>query len=132
MQKLKSFNWSGILSIIKCCLVGIVTTLIGIVFFAIVLKFADFSSTIINYVNNVIKTLAIFIMILCLKRRGEDKLLIKSIIAGALYSLLSFIVFSVINGGFTFNLSFLYDLLFAVIVSVIAAVVVNITFKRKV
>ena len=132
MQKLKSFNWSGILNVIKCCLVGIVTTLIGIVFFAIVLKFADFSSTIINYVNNVIKTLSIFIMVLCLKRRGEDKLLIKSIIAGTLYSLLSFIVFSIINGGFDFNLSLLYDLLFAVIVSVIAAVIINITFKRKV
>ena len=132
MQKLKSFNWSGILNVIKCCLVGIVTTLIGIVFFAIVLKFADFSSTIINYVNNVIKTLSIFIMVLCLKRRGEDKLLIKSIIAGTLYSLLSFIVFSIINGGFDFNLSLLYDSLFAVIVSVIAAVIINITFKRKV
>ena len=131
MNKIKSFRWTGLLNIIKCCMLGIITTLIGIVFFAIVLKFTDFSNVIISYVNDVIKALSIFVMIICLKKKGEDKLLLKAIFVGILYAVLSFVVFSIINGQFVFNLSFLYDLLFAVIVSVIASVIVNITFKRN-
>ena len=130
MQKLKSINWSGFLSILKCCLIGIVVTLIGIVFFAIVLKFADLNSTVITAVNNIIKALAIFFMVFCLKKSGNGKLIVKALVAGLIYAVLSFLIFSIMNGGFMFNLSILYDLLFALIVSVIAAVILNLTSKK--
>ena len=130
MQKLKSINWSGFLSILKCCLIGIVVTLIGIVFFAIVLKFADLNSTVITVVNNIIKALAIFFMVFFLKKSGNGKLIVKALVAGLIYAVLSFLIFSIMNGGFVFNLSILYDLLFALIVSVIAAVILNLTSKK--
>ena len=130
MQKLKSINWSGFLSILKCCLIGIVVTLIGIVFFAIVLKFADLNSTVITTVNNIIKALAIFFMIFFLKKSGNGKLIVKALVAGLIYAVLSFLIFSIMNGGFVFNLSILYDLLFALIVSIIAAVILNLTSKK--
>lgn len=130
MQKLKSINWSGFLSILKCCLIGIVVTLIGIVFFAIVLKFADLNSTVITAVNNIIKALAIFFMVFFLKKSGNRKLIVKALVAGLIYAVLSFLIFSIMNGGFVFNLSILYDLLFALIVSVIAAVILNLTSKK--
>ena len=63
-------------------------------------------------------------MVLYIKKR-EDGLLIKSLLGGILYALLSFVIFSVLNRSFAFNLGFVYDLLFAVIVSVLASVVVN-------
>lgn len=130
MQKLKSINFSGFLSILKCCLIGIVVTLIGIVFFAIVLKFADLNSTVITTVNNIIKALAIFFMIFFLKKSGNGKLIVKALVAGLIYAVLSFLIFSIMNGGFVFNLSILYDLLFALIVSIIAAVILNLTSKK--
>ena len=130
MQKLKSINWSGFLSILKSCLIGIVVTLIGIVFFAIVLKFADLNSTVITAVNNIIKALAIFFMVFFLKKSGNGKLIVKALVAGLIYAVLSFLIFSIMNGGFVFNLSILYDLLFALIVSVIAAVILNLTSKK--
>ena len=130
MQKLKSINWSGFLSILKSCLIGIVVTLIGIVFFAIVLKFTDLNSTVITAVNNIIKALAIFFMIFFLKKGGNGKLIVKALFAGIIYAVLSFLIFSIMNGGFVFNLSILYDLLFALIVSVIAAVILNLTSKK--
>lgn len=130
MQKLKSINWSGFLSILKCCLIGIVVTLIGIVFFAIVLKFADLNSTVITAVNNIIKALAIFFMVFFLKKSGNGKLIVKALVAGLIYAVLSFLIFSIMNGGFVFNLSILYDLLFALIMSVIAAVILNLTSKK--
>ena len=129
MQKIK-FNFSGLLSIIKCVLIGIISTLIGIVIFSIVLKFADLSGTIISYVNDIIKVFSIFIMVICIKRKEGNNLLLKAILAGAIYAILSFVIFSILNGGFHFNMSFMYDFLFAVIVSAIVSVVVNI-LKQK-
>lgn len=125
MQKTK-FNFSGILSLIKCVLIGIVATLIGIVIFSVVLKFADISSTIISYVNDIIKAFSIFIMVMCIKRRSEGKILLQALIAGVFYAVLSFVIFSILNGGFAFNMSFVYDLLFSVIVSAIVSVIINI------
>ena len=59
MQKIKSMNWSGLLNIIKCCLIGIVTTLLGTVIFAFVLKFLSLSSKFIAYINDIIKVFSI-------------------------------------------------------------------------
>lgn len=132
MHKIKSLNFSSFLSIIKCCLLGIVTTLIGVVLFAVVLKFVDVPSIVVSYVNDIIKAVAIFVTMICIKKSHDGKLILKAIFAGILYAALSFVIFSIMNGGFTFNLSFLYDLLFAVAVAVIASIIVNLTFKRKV
>ena len=81
MQKTK-LKFSSVLLIIKCVLIGIVSTLIGIVIFSVVLKFANFSNLIISYVNDVIKAFSIFIMIMCLKKQSDGKTFIKSIFAG--------------------------------------------------
>ena len=132
MQKIKSFKLGGLLNIIKCSLIGIIATLIGTVIFAFVLKFANLSSTIINYINDVIKLFSIFIMIMCLKRKGGDKLFLKAIFAGLIYAIISFAIFSILNGGFVFDLSFVYDLLFAVIVSMIVSVIINILNRKNV
>ena len=130
MQKFKSMSFSGVLSVIKSCLLGLITTLIGIVIFAFVLKFSDLSTSTVSWVNNVIKAVSIFIVIASLKRMGGEKLLIKSIFAGALYAVLSFVIFSILNGSFSFNLSFVYDLIFSVVVAIIASIILNL-FNRK-
>ena len=132
MQKLKSIKWGGVLSILKCCLIGIVATLIGTVIFAVVLKFANLSTKIISYINDIIKVFSIFIMIMCVKRSNGEKLFFKALISGVVYALLTFIIFSILNGTFAMNLSFLYDLLFAVIVSLILSVIINILNRKNV
>ena len=130
MQKIKSFNLSGVVNILKCCLLGIVITLVGIVALAFVLKFVDLSSITINYINDIIKGLAIFVIMLCIKKHNPDKLLLKSVVAGIIYAFLSFVIFSILNGSFVFNLAFVYDLLFSVIVAVLITIIINI-LKRK-
>ena len=130
MEKVKSLKFSNIFNIIKCALLAVVITLIGIVLLAVVLKFIDLNSVAINYINDIVKAISIFVMMLCIKKRGENKLLIKAIFAGLIYSTLCFIIFSSFNGNFAFNLGFVYDLLFAIIVAVIASIILNI-LKRK-
>ena len=129
MQKMK-FDFSKLGMFIKIALVGIISTLVGILIFSVILKFVDMSSTVISYINDVIKALSIFIMVLILKKLDGERLLIKSIIAGLLYAILCFIVFSILNGSFAINMSLVFDLFFAIAVSVIATIIVN-TLKRK-
>ena len=131
MQKVKSFNLSGVVNILKCCLLAIVITLLGIVILAFVLKFVDLSSVAINYINDIIKGLAIFIMMLCIKKRNSEKLLIKSIFAGAIYAVLCFVIFSILNGSFVLDMAFVYDLLFSVAAAVLVTIIINV-LKRKV
>ena len=131
MQKVKSVNSGVLVNIFKCCLLGIVITLLGIVILAFILKFVDLSGVTINYVNNTIKGFAIFIMMLCIKKRNSDKLLLKSVFAGIIYAVLCFIIFSILNGSFVLDMAFVYDLLFSVVVAVIATIIINI-LKRKV
>lgn len=131
MQKTK-LNFSTFLNILKCVLIGIVATLLGIVIFSVVLKFADLSNLIISYVNDIIKTFALFIMVMCIKRKNGERLMLKSLLAGVIYAFLTFVIFSVLNGQFIFNMTFIYDLLFAVIVAFVATIVVNILNNKKV
>lgn len=132
MQKIKSINLGGLLNIIKCCLIGIVATLLGTVIFAVTLKFANLSSKAIAYVNDIIKIFSIFIMVMCVRRKDNNRLLLKSIFAGIIYALLVYIVFSILNVKFVFDLSFLYDLLFSVIISMIVSVIMNIIAHKNV
>ena len=129
-MKLKSLNLSGFLTILKCCLIGIVATLVGIVLFAVVLKFADLNSTVVTCVNDIIKAVSLFLTVFFLKRKTDGKLLIKAIITGLIYGILTFVIFSILNGGFAFNMSILFDLLFAVIVAAIASIILNIVKKN--
>ncbi len=130
MQKLKSFNLSGLLAIIKCVMIGIITTLIDIVLFAVVLKFVDLSSNVVGYINDAIKVVSLFVMILCLKRNNGDKLLFRAILGGILYAVLSFIIFSILNGGVVFNMSVVYDLIFALVASLIVSIIVNLLNRK--
>ena len=130
MGKVKSFNLNWVVNIIKCCLFAIVITLVGIVTLAFVLKFVDLSSITINYINDIIKGFAIFIMMLRVKKYSSYKLVLKAVLAGFVYAFLSFIIFSILNGSFVFNLAFVYDLLFAVIVAVLITIIMNI-LKHK-
>ncbi len=129
MSKIKSVS-SNILPILKSVLIGIATTLAGIVIFALVLKFTNINANAVTYVNDIIKGIAIFLMIFALKRKSNSQLFVKSIIAGLIYAVLSFVIFSILNGGFNFNITFLYDLIFAIIVAAVASVILSLFHKN--
>ncbi|MCQ2564521.1 MAG: TIGR04086 family membrane protein [Clostridia bacterium] len=130
MQKSK-FNFSGVLSLLKYTLVGIIITLVGVLLLAVVLKFTDLNSSVVGYINNVVKAIALFVSTLLTKKHDSNKLLVKSIFLGLFYGVLSLIIFSILNGGFAFDLSVLFDLLFAVAVAVICAIILNLFGKKS-
>ena len=130
MEKEKSGISREIVSIVKSCLLGLVVTLIGTVVLAVVLKFADIPSKVVSNINDIIKALSIFFVVLVLKKSTDEKLLVRAIIAGAVYGLLSFVIFSILNGGFHFSLSILFDLIFAVVVAIVASIIFKLTSKK--
>lgn len=126
----KSKKGGTILAIIKSCLFGLVVTLIGTVILAVILKFADIPNKLVSYLNDIIKAISLFVVVLFLKKSSSEKLLLRAVIAGMVYWVLSFIIFSILNGGFSFDLSILFDLLFAVIVAVVATIIFKLTSKK--
>lgn len=130
MEKVKSGVSREIVSIVKSCLLGLVVTLIGTVILAVILKFADIPSKVVSYINDIIKALSIFFVVFMLKKSTDEKLLFRAVIAGAVYGLLSFVIFSILNGGFSFSVSILFDLIFAIVVAVVATIIFKLTSKK--
>jgi len=129
MLKVK-FKFSNIFSLIKCSLLGVVFTLLGTLLFAVVLKWVDVSSLAIDYINNAIIGLSILFMIICMNKMSVDSLILRSLFAGLLYGLISFFIFSILNGGMVYDMSVIFDITYAIIVSLISAVIIKI-FRKK-
>ena len=132
MEKVKSNFILSITRIIKSSLLAVCITLVGVVLLAVLLKFIDLSSSAIEWGNNLIKVVALFFMVLSIKKSQESKLLIKSVFGGAIYAVLCNLIFSILNGQISFGFNFVYDMLFAAIASVILSIVINLFQRRAV
>lgn len=127
-EKFKA-NPANIVKIIKSSLVGVITSILLVLLFAFVLKFIDLNSGVIAVVDQIIKIISIFIAILVLSK-NVDKLLIKGLLVGITYSVLTFIVFSILNGGINFSIAIFTDIAFSALVGGVGAILLNI-IKRK-
>ena len=129
-EKIKNFNLSSVFNIIKSSLIGVVFSIILVLGFAFVLNFIDLSSTIVSLVSQIIKIISIFITVIVLNKATNGKLIIKAIIAGAVYYLITFIIFSLLNGGINFSGEIISDIVFSAIIGAISAVIVNLLSKK--
>ena len=127
---MKNLKLRNIFAIIKGALIGVVVNLLSILILAIVLKFVDIPLNVVSYVNNAIKILSIFTMIICIKKFTCGNLMISSLIGGIIFAGLSFIIFSSLNGGFVFDTTLAYDIIFTIIASIVSCVIINM-LKRK-
>ena len=127
-DKLKKINLTDIANILKSALIGVVVSILLVLLFAFVLKFVDLGSAPISLVDQIIKILSIIVAILMLNK--NDGLLIKAIITGAIYSVITFIVFSVLNGSMVFSVGILTDIAFSALVGGAVAILLNIIKKK--
>lgn len=129
-EKLKSINMATIVSILKASLIGVIISILLVLLFAFVLKFVDLNSSVIAIVDQVIKIISIVAVIIVLNRSNSDNLLIKSLMAGAVYSIFTFIVFSILNGGINLGMGILTDIVFSALVGGASAIFINIIKKK--
>ena len=129
-EKLKKINLTTIINVLKASLVGVVVSILLVLLFAFVLKFVDLNSGTISLVDQIIKVLSVFIAVVMLNKANDEGLLLKGILVGAVYSIITFIVFSILNGGFNVGLGVLTDIAFSALVGGVSAILLNIVKKK--
>ena len=112
-----------IISSLKGGLIGVCISLGLILIFAFIIKMSYLSDIVIKIINQIIKALSIFSGTLFTIRKTKEKGLLTGLFIGVIYSLLAFLVFSILNGGFSFDITLLIDTLFASVMGLICGVV---------
>ena len=97
--------------VIKGALVSVSITLVIILLFAVIVRFLNISDSWIFPINQVIKVISIIFGVIVLLKNNREKGFLKGLLLGIIYFLLSFFVFSILQGNFSFALKNLYDLL---------------------
>ena len=129
-EKLKKINMGTIVNVLKASLIGVIVSILLVLLFAFVLKFVELGSSTISLVDQIIKILSIIVAVISLNKSIDSNLLVKSLFVGAIYSILTFLVFSILNGGMVFGVGIFSDILFSALVGGASAILINMIKKK--
>lgn len=125
-------NNSFVIAMLKGALIATATSLVGILFFAFIIKLFGVSDGAIKPVNQIIKAISILIGVLFGCKKYCQKGLMLGLAIGIAYTILAFVIFSALNGNFAFDKTLLNDILFGGIMGAICGVaIVNFMCKSK-
>ena len=111
-----------ILSIIKGAFWGVAFSLICILIFALIIKFTSISEKAIFPINQIIKVLSILFACFIVGKKVKKGGLFVGLFTGILYTIVAFVIFSILDGSFSFGLSVLNDLTFGAILGMISGI----------
>ena len=128
---MKEKNSSPIVgSIAKGTLIALCVSLILVLIFAFLLKFTNIPDTIISPVNQIIKGVSIFLGVFIGLKKSKELGLVSGLLIGFIYTFLAFLVFSILAGSFSFDVTLFTDIVFGAIIGAICGIIcVNI--KKK-
>ncbi len=109
--------------IIKGVLVALAISLVAILLFAFLLRWTNISDSLIAPVNQVIKGVSIFLGVFFGLKKVKQNGIINGLIIGFLYTIVAFLVFSLLDGAFCFDKSLLNDILFGTIIGAICGII---------
>ena len=115
-------------SIIKGVLFATIIALVGVLVFALVIKYLCLNSAAIKTINQFLKVLAIFLG--CFFSIGESKGLIKGALIGGLSSVIIYLLFALFVGQMDFGSSFIVDVIFSIVVGGISGII-SINVKKR-
>lgn len=127
MEKVKqSDNKNIFLTGLKGSLISVCVSLVAILLFAFIIKLTGMSKGLIKVINQIIKVVSIFLGTFLILRKTGQKGLVTGIIVGLLYTIIAFVVFSILNEKFAFDITLLIDIIFGTIIGAICgAICVN-------
>ena len=108
-------------SVIKGVFSTIIITLVSVLIFGVVIKFATLNGGVIKAVNQFIKMVSIFLGCM-ISVRGNAGLL-KGGLTGILSTVAVYLIFSVLCGETNFGLAFILDLIFGLIIGAISGII---------
>lgn len=116
-------------SMFKGVMCAVIATLLFILVFAFILQISGLSNAVISPVMQVVKVICIFIGVAIALKPAKSKGWLYGLLVGIFYMVLTFIVFSLLDGHFVINLGALSDLLFAALVGLVSAVLLRMRNK---
>lgn len=114
---------SVILNVIKGAFWGVAFSLVCVLIFAFIIKFTSISESAIQPVNQVIKGASILFACFIVGKKIKQNGWLIGLLTGLLYTVLSFLIFSILDGQFTFGLNVLNDVIFGSIMGLIAGII---------
>ena len=114
---------------LKALLVSLIITFACVILFAFIIKWASLPDKVISPVNMAIKAISVFFGAMVLTKNSTKGMLQGLLFAG-LYTLLAFVIFSILAQKLTLGLGLVADLAFAVVVGAIGGMV-GVNFKNK-
>lgn len=125
-----SKNRGAVMSVVSGTVVAICLTLVFILLFALLIRFFNIPDGVIFPVNQVIKVVSMFIGAVIFLKKQNNRGFLKGLVLGLCYYILSFIVFSILQGSFSVTLSNVIDLLLTTLMGgIIGIIVVNVIRK---
>lgn len=108
-------------SIFKGVLCAVISTLVFVLLFALIVKWANLGDGVIKPVMQVIKVVCIFAGVAVALKHAKSKGWLYGGIVGILYMIFTFLIFSLLDGNFTIGFGALSDLLFQTLAGVVSA-----------
>lgn len=114
---------SAFLYMLKGALIAIICSIFAVLVFAVILRFCDMSDTWIRVINQLIKAISIFLGCVIGLKKSKEHGLYKGIVIGLLYTILAFLVFSLLDRSFDLGISIFMDLCFGGIAGGVCGVI---------
>ena len=114
-------NKKDFFEIFKGVIFSLIISVLTVIVFAIIVKFANLSSKTVEIVNNALKIISILTGTLLAVGSGRQGLF-KGGIIGLLFVLVSYLVFSLINGSFSVNPLTAFDVIFCLVAGLLSGV----------
>lgn len=120
-KSLKSNSFLGFL--LKGTLIALCISLVLVLVFAFLLKFTNIPDTAITPINMVIKGISIFLGVFIGMKKSKELGLVCGLLIGLSYTFLAFLVFSILSGNFTADITLLTDLIFGAVIGAICGII---------
>jgi len=115
---------SRVRPVVKGTLHAVIATLLLVLLFALVVRFAGIGGGAITAIMQIIKVVSIFYGVRVTLRSIEKKGYLFGALVGLLYTVLSFFIFSIIDSNFSITIGLLNDLIFCTILGATSAFVI--------
>ena len=116
--------------IAKGVLIALCTSLVLVLVFAFLVKFTYISDSAIAPVNQVIKGISIFLGVFVGLKKCKELGLVSGLLIGFIYTLVAFLVFSILSGAFSFDITLLTDTVFGAVIGAICGII-SVNIKKS-
>ena len=110
------------MEVVKALIIAIIISLLLVLLSAFIIKTFNLSTDIIPIINQVIRSVSVLIAsLISLKRSGNGWL--RGIAVGFFYGIFAFLIFSLLSGGFEFDLSLLNNVVICMASGLVSGII---------